>query len=172
MTNAGSTSAAHRHTAQTNSISRRHALGWRIEMSLEHLTMISTLCIVLSGASLLLGWYFIRRRKNMILHRNTMLVATSFAGLFLIAYVTRWSLYGSKQFAGTGVWRTIYFANLVPHVLLAMLVGPLALRLIDLALRRRDYQRHRRLARITLPIWLYVAGSGWLIYYLLYRMTY
>lgn len=141
-------------------------------MSLESLTVVSTICIVLSGASLLLGWYFIRWRRNMTLHRNTMLVATSFAGLFLIAYVTRWSLYGTKRFAGTGAWRTLYFANLVPHVILAMAVAPLAVRLIYLALRRRDYIRHRRLARITLPIWLYVAASGWLIYFLLYRMTY
>ena len=53
-----------------------------------------------------------------------------------------------------------------------MAVGPLAVRLIYLALRKRDYPRHRRLARITLPIWLYVAASGWLIYFMLYRMTY
>lgn len=141
-------------------------------MSQQTLTAISTACIVSSGCSLLLGWYFIRARRDMILHRNTMLTATAFAGLFLVAYVARWSMYGSKPFAGTGVWRTIYFANLVPHIILAMLVGPLAVRLIYLALRRRDYQRHRRLARITLPIWLYVAASGWLIYFLLYRVTY
>ena len=141
-------------------------------MSQETLTAISTTCIVSSGCSLLLGWYFIRARRDMILHRNTMLTATAFAGLFLVAYVTRWSLYGSKPFPGTGVWRTVYFANLLPHIILAMAVGPLAVRLIYLALRKRDYQRHRRLARITLPIWLYVAASGWLIYFLLYRMTY
>jgi len=141
-------------------------------MSQQTLTAISTSCIVCSGGSLLLGWFFIRARRDMILHRNTMLTATAFAGLFLVAYVTRWSLYGSKPFEGTGVWRTIYFANLVPHIILAMVVGPLAARLIYLALRKRDYQRHRRLARITLPIWLYVAASGWLIYFLLYRMTY
>jgi putative membrane protein len=141
-------------------------------VSQETLTALSTSCIVCSGGSLLLGWYFIRARRDMILHRNTMLTATVFAGLFLVAYVTRWSLYGSKPFPGAGVWRTVYLANLVPHIILAMLVGPLAARLIYLALRKRDYQRHRRLARITLPIWLYVAASGWLIYFLLYRMTY
>jgi putative membrane protein len=141
-------------------------------MSQETLTAVSTSCIVCSGCSLLLGWYFIRARQDMLLHRNAMLTATAFAGLFLIAYVTRWSLYGSKPFSGTGVWRTIYFANLVPHIILAMAVGPLAAWLIYLALRKRDYRRHRRLARITLPIWLYVAASGWLIYFLLYRMTY
>ena len=75
-----------------------------------------------------------------------------------------------KPFGGTGIWRTIYFANLVPHVILAIAVGPLAARLIYLATVRRDFTAHRRLARVTLPIWLYVAGSGWLVYYMLYRM--
>ncbi len=141
-------------------------------MSLEALTIASTSCIVLSGASLLLGWYFIRGQRDRIRHRNAMLTATTFAGLFLAFYVTRWSLYGSKPFPGTGGWRLFYFANLVPHILFAMAVGPLAVRLIYLALRKRDYAAHRRLARITLPIWLYVAGSGWLIYYLLYQKVY
>ena len=141
-------------------------------MSQQALTAFSTTCIGLSGVSLLLGWYFIRWRKDMIRHRNTMLAATAFAGVFLVIYVTRWSLFGSKPFAGTGGWRIFYFANLVPHILLAMAVGPLALRLIYLAVRKRDFAAHRRLARITLPIWLYVAASGWLIYYLLYQKHY
>jgi len=141
-------------------------------MTLETLTLISTTCIVLSGASLLLGWYFIRWRRDMIRHRNTMLTATTLAGLFLVAYVTRWSLYGSKAFPGTGGWRTLYFANLIPHIILAMAVGPLALRLIYLALWKRDFARHRRWGRVTVPIWLYVAASGWLVYYMLYRMAY
>lgn len=141
-------------------------------MSLQTLTVISTACIVLSGASLLLGWYFIRARRAVIAHRNTMLTATSLAGLFLVFYVTRWSLYGTKRFAGTGGWRLVYFTTLVPHILLAIALAPLALRLIYLALRKRDFAAHRRLARVTLPVWLYVASSGWVIYYLLYVQTY
>jgi putative membrane protein len=141
-------------------------------VSLQTLTVISTACIVLSGASLLLGWYFIRARGAVTAHRNTMLTASSFAALFLVFYVTRWSLYGSKRFAGTGGWRLVYFTTLVPHILLAIVLGPLALRLIYLALRKRDFAAHRRLARVTLPVWLYVAASGWVIYYLLYVKTY
>ena len=60
----------------------------------------------------------------------------------------------------------------MPHVILAMAVGPLAVRLIQLALVKRDFAAHRRLARVTLPIWLYVAASGWMIYYMLYRMQF
>lgn len=140
-------------------------------MTLETLTQISTTFIVLSGCSLLVGWYLIRQRR-IEMHRNAMLLATMFAGLFLVAYVTRWVTFGSKAFSGTGIWRTIYFANLIPHVLLAIAVGPLAVRLIYLALKKRDFAAHRRLARVTLPIWLYVAASGWLVYYMLYRMVF
>jgi putative membrane protein len=141
-------------------------------MTLETLTFISTTFIVLSGLSLLLGWYFIRWQKNRQLHQNTMLAATTFAALFLVAYVTRWAVYGSKPFAGEGGWKIFYLANLVPHIILAIAVGPLALYLIYLALKKRDFRTHRKLARVTLPIWLYVAASGWLIYYLLYKVTF
>ncbi len=140
-------------------------------MTLETLTLISTTFIALSGASLLAGWAFIRR-KWVTWHRNAMLAATSFAGLFLVAYVTRWSLHGSKAFEGVGWWKVLYLANLVPHIVMALTVGPLAGRLIYLALRKKDFVAHRRLARITLPIWIYVAASGWLIYFMLYRMEF
>jgi putative membrane protein len=141
-------------------------------MSLEALTRLSTSCIVASGGCLLVGWYLIRVPRRVAWHRTVMLLATALAGAFLVTYVTRWALYGSKRFGGTGIWRTLYFANLIPHVILAIAVGPLAIRLIQLALVRRDFAAHRRLARITVPIWLYVAGSGWVVYYMLYRMQF
>ena len=140
-------------------------------ISLENLTVASTSCIVLSGISLLVGWYFIRR-KRIDAHRTAMLSASSFAGLFLIFYVTRWALYGSKPFPGDGGWKAFYFANLIPHIILALVLAPLVIRLLDLALRQRDYPSHRRLARYVLPMWLYVSASGWLIYYLLYVKQY
>jgi putative membrane protein len=141
-------------------------------MTLETLTIFSTSFIVLSGISLLVGWYFIRWQKNMKLHKNMMLTATIFAGLFLVAYVTRWALHGSKPFEGEGAWRLFYIANLVPHIILAIAVGPLALYLIYLALQKRDFRTHRKWGRITTPIWLYVAASGWLLYFMLYKMTF
>lgn len=141
-------------------------------MTLERLTLISTGCIVSSGVCLLAGWFLIRVPRRVAWHRNVMLLATSLAGLFLVAYVTRWAVFGTKRFEGTGEWRTLYFANLIPHVILAIVVGPLAARLIYLALAKRDFRAHRRLARVTLPIWLYVAASGWIVYYMLYRMQF
>jgi putative membrane protein len=141
-------------------------------MSLQTLTVLSTACIVLSGASLLIGWYLIRWRRDRKAHRNAMLTATALAGLFLVFYVTRWAVFGTKLYDGTGAWRLLYFVILVPHVLLAIAVGPLAVRLIQLAMWREDFVAHRRLAKVTLPIWLFVAASGWAIYYLLYVKTY
>ena len=141
-------------------------------MTLQTLTTISTSFIVASGFSLLLGWYFIRWQRNRARHKTTMLSATAFAALFLVAYVTRWANFGSKSFEGEGWWRLLYVANLIPHILLAMAVGPLAIYLIYLALIKKDFARHRRLARFVLPIWLYVAASGWLIYFLLYKMSF
>lgn len=137
-------------------------------MTLAQLSTLSTVFIVCSGISLLVGWYAIRFRKQQILHRNMMLTATSFAVLFLVSYVWRWYLYGSKPFEGEGLWRMIYLGVLIPHVILAIAVGPMAARLIYLALSKKDFAKHRRLARIVLPIWLFVAGSGWFIFYLLY----
>lgn len=140
-------------------------------MTLETLTTLSTTFILLSGISLLVGWWFIRR-KSIDQHRNMMLAASGFAALFLVAYVSRWAMYGSKSFEGTGIWKTIYLSILIPHIILAMAVGPLAIMLIDLALRRKQYPRHKKLARWVLPIWLFVAASGWAVYYMLYKMQF
>ena len=135
-------------------------------MSQQTLTLITTSSIVASGVCLLFGWILIRRGK-VTAHRNLMLTATGLAALFLVAYVSRWYLYGSKPFEGTGGWRTLYLGILLPHILLAMAVGPLALYQIALAVKGR-FPRHRRLGRVIVPIWLFVAASGWAIYYLLY----
>ena len=141
-------------------------------MSQQTLTVLSTACIVASGASLLVGWYFIRARGDRDRHRTAMLSAATLAALFLVLYVTRWALYGSKPFAGSGSWRTLFLVTLLPHIVLAMALAPLVLRVIYLALVKQDFAAHRRLARVTLPVWLYVAASGWLIYYLLYVRSY
>jgi putative membrane protein len=137
-------------------------------MTLEALSQISTGFILASGASLLSGWYFIRAGRQVGRHRTAMLSATALAAAFLVFYVTRWSLFGSKHFGGTGVWKAVYLGILFPHVLLAIAVGPMAARLIYLAAVRQDFAAHRRLARVTLPVWLFVSASGWVIYYMLY----
>lgn len=131
------------------------------------LTGMSTTCIVASGAALSVGFVAIKK-KAIAIHRLAMLAATSFAAAFLVLYVTRWSLYGSKAFVGPDWLKIVYISVLLPHILLAIVVGPMALRMIFLAKKQR-FEQHARLGRITVPIWLFVALSGWAVYAMLYR---
>jgi putative membrane protein len=98
-----------------------------------------------------------------------MLTGTAFAALFLALYVIRAILFQTKRFAGHGIVRTVYLTILASHTLLAIAVAPLALITLFLAFRG-DFARHRRIARVTLPIWLYVAATGWIIYWMLYHI--
>lgn len=139
-------------------------------MSQEALSLAGVVAILLAGASLLVGWYQIRRRRSVAGHRAAMIVATGLSAVFLLLYVTRWTRFGSTPFTGEGAWKSLYLGILAPHVVLAAAVGPLALYLIYLAAKRRDYAAHRRLARVVLPVWLFVSASGWAIYLLLHRL--
>lgn len=130
--------------------------------------MLNTSLIIISGFFLLLGYYFIKQRR-IAAHRRSMLTATAFAALFLVVYVTRAALFETKLFAGEGALRALYLAILASHTILAMAVGPLALLTLFRALRGQ-YRRHRRIARITLPVWLYVVASGWIVYVMLYTL--
>ncbi len=98
-----------------------------------------------------------------------MIAAFVTSGLFLTSYVIYHAQAGSKPFPGTGIARALYFSILIPHVLLAAVVLPMAL----LTLRRgliRDDARHRRIARITFPIWMFVSVTGVLVYLMLYQL--
>ena len=100
-------------------------------------------------------------------HRRTMLAAFATSVLFLISYVTYHAQVGSKPYPGTGLLRVVYFAILIPHVILAAAVVPLALITLRRGLRRDD-ARHRAIARWTLPIWLFVSVTGVIVYLMLY----
>jgi uncharacterized membrane protein YozB (DUF420 family) len=97
-----------------------------------------------------------------------MIAAFVTSALFLASYVTYHAQIGSRPFPGTGLLRTIYFAVLIPHVVLAAAVLPLALVTLRRGLRRDD-ARHRRIARWTLPIWLFVSVTGVIVYLMLYQ---
>jgi len=131
--------------------------------------LANTSLIVISGVFLVLGYAFIRRRQ-VAWHRRSMITATVFAGLFLVVYVTRYVLYQPRIFAGHGVVRALYLMILVSHTVLAIAVGPLALVTLRRALRG-EFRRHRQIARVTLPIWLYVVVTGWVIYLFLYTLA-
>ena len=117
---------------------------------------------------LVTGWLLIRRRRIQQ-HRAVMIAAVITSAAFLTSYVTYHANAGSKPFPGTGAIRTIYFAILIPHVVLAAVSLPPILITFIRGLRRDD-QRHRRIARWTLPVWLYVSVTGVIVYVMLYRL--
>lgn len=118
--------------------------------------------------ALLSGWVFIRRGRR-VAHRKAMLTAVGASALFLVFYVTRFYLTGTHEFAGEGVARTIYLSILFSHMVLAVVVVPLVLRLLYLAFQERE-DEHRRLARWTFPVWMYVSVTGIVVYLLLYQV--
>jgi len=122
----------------------------------------------LSGLSLVTGFILIHRRDAHG-HRKAMLTAVGASGLFLVFYVVRVFLSGTHTFAGEGAARTIYLVVLFSHMLLAVVVLPMILRLLYLV-RRRRFHDHARLARWVFPVWAYVSATGILVYLLLYQV--
>lgn len=136
--------------------------------SLSWLPPLNTALILVSGIAVVAGYACIRQRR-VDWHRRFMLTGAVFAGLFLVVYVVRWALLGSKPFEGTGWLRSLYLAVLGTHVVLAIVLAPLVLVTLQRALRG-NFHAHRRIARKTLPLWLYVAASGWVVYWMLYGL--
>ena len=124
---------------------------------------------VLNGTSALLltVGYACIRRKRVIAHKTCMATAFVVSSLFLVTYLIHHYRVGSVPFAGEGWLRGVYFSVLIPHVVLAALVVPLALTTIHHGLTSR-FDKHVRIARWTLPIWLYVSVSGVAVYWMLY----
>lgn len=135
----------------------------------EWVAQLNTTLIVISGICLLVGYYFIRQKK-VELHKKSMLTATVFAALFLVVYVTRALLFETKVFAGDGLVRVMYLVILISHTILAILVGPFALVTLRRAFRG-EFPKHRQIARITFPMWIYVVVTGWIIYWMLHSQT-
>jgi uncharacterized membrane protein YozB (DUF420 family) len=117
---------------------------------------------------LLVGFYFIRRGR-VAAHRASMVAALAVSGLFLVSYVVYHYNYGSVKFTGQGPVRPVYFFILFTHVVLAAAIVPLVFVTVRRALRR-DYVRHRRIARWTYPLWLYVSVTGVVVYLMLYQL--
>ncbi len=121
-----------------------------------------------SGVLLVAGYLLIRRRR-IAAHRAVMLAAFACSALFLVSYLVYHFQVGSVRFQGTGAMRTVYFTILISHTVLAAAVPFLAVITLVRALKER-FDRHRRIARWTLPIWLYVSVTGVAVYWMLYRM--
>lgn len=122
----------------------------------------------ISTVFLSVGWVFILRR-DIRRHRACMLAAFATSALFLTSYLVYHANVGSVAFQGQGGVRVVYFTILITHIILAALILPLALMTLSRALSQR-FDRHRAIARWTLPIWLYVSVTGVVIYLMLYQM--
>jgi uncharacterized membrane protein YozB (DUF420 family) len=133
---------------------------------------LPTLNAVLNGTAavlLLAGWWNIRRGR-IETHRRFMVAAFTASSLFLVSYLTYHAQVGSRPYHGTGVLRPVYFTILLTHVVLAATILPMALVTLARGLRRDDLL-HRRIAKWTLPLWLYVSVTGVVIYLMLYRVS-
>jgi putative membrane protein len=143
-------------------------------MSPVDLPPVNALLNGISAACLGAGYYFIRR-KNKTAHRNCMLAAFTASVLFLACYITYHSYLayvlhqGPTVFRNPPWFRPVYLAILLTHTLLAVVIVPHALITLSRALRQR-FDAHRRIARWTWPIWMYVSVTGVLIYFLLYQI--
>ena len=137
-------------------------------MTIADLPAVNASLNGISAILLATGLVFIRRGQ-MKHHRFCMIAALLVSTLFLACYLTYHANYGSTPYPGTGWMRRLYFFVLVPHVILAMTVVPLALVTVFRALRT-DFARHRKIARITFPIWMYVSVTGVIVYWMLYHV--
>jgi len=137
-------------------------------LGIEVLAHVNAALNLTSAILLVSGWLLIKR-KRIAQHRRVMIAAVVTSALFFTSYITYHANIGSKPFAGTGVIRTVYFAILVPHVLLAALTLPFIIVTFIRGLKRDD-ARHRRLARKTMPVWLFVSVSGVVVYLMLYHL--
>lgn len=138
-------------------------------MSIHDLPAINASLNATAGVLLACGYALIRARR-IPQHRACMIAAFTASSLFLLSYVVYHAQVGSVRFTRSGIVRPIYFAVLISHVTLAATVLPLAIVTLTRGLNGR-FAQHRRVARWTFPIWMYVSVTGVLVYVLLYQPT-
>jgi len=135
---------------------------------IEQLPTLNALLNTLSAVFLVNGYLCIRKKK-IAWHKASMVAAVVTSSLFLISYLVYHYHIGSRSFEGEGWIRPVYFAILISHTILAASIVPLVI----MTLRRAwkgNFQLHARIARRTLPLWLYVSVTGVIVYWMLYRL--
>ena len=137
-------------------------------MEIEQLPELNAVLNSLS-AMLLIAGYGLIRRKKIRAHRACMIAAFVTSTLFLISYLTYHYHHGSTRFQGQGWVRPVYFTILITHTTLAAVIVPFALTTLYRA-TRGSFARHARVARWTLPMWLYVSVTGVVVYLMLYQL--
>jgi len=139
-----------------------------MDFQVSSLPLVNALLNASATILLVCGYAAIRRGKIRI-HRALMLAAFTTSVLFLLSYVIYHARVGSRPFTGRGSIRTVYFTILISHIVLAAVIPPLAGVTLWQAFRNR-FDRHVRIARWTLPLWLYVSVTGIIVYWMLYQM--
>lgn len=137
-------------------------------MDVRQLPALNALLNTASAILLVTGYRFIRQGRRDA-HRAAMTAALIVSAVFLASYLVYHARVGSVKFQKTGWIRPVYFTILISHTVLAACVAPMALLTVWRAWKGR-FDRHRRLARITLPLWLYVSVTGVAVYVMLYRL--
>jgi putative membrane protein len=137
-------------------------------MEITDLPALNAILNATAAVFLSVGYMQIRRGRTEV-HKRFMLAALTTSALFLISYVVYHANTGSRPFPGDGGVRLVYFTILITHVVLAAVILPLALITVSRGLRAQ-YDRHVRIARWTLPLWIYVSVTGVVIYLMLYQM--
>ena len=139
-------------------------------MNLSILPAVNASLNAATTVLLVAGLIFVKR-KNIAAHKVVMLSAVETSILFLISYLYYHYHHGATRFPGQGTVRTVYFTILISHTILAVVIVPLVLKTLFHALRD-DIEKHKCIARITLPLWLYVSITGVVVYWMLYRAHY
>jgi len=139
-------------------------------MSVSFLPTFNAMLNATSGILIVIGFLLIRRRR-IAAHRACMIGAVTCSSLFLISYLVYHVGFGAgvTRFTGTGWVRTAYHTILISHTILAVTAVPFVIVTLRRALRG-DFLRHRRVARWTFPIWLYVSVTGVIVYVMLYHL--
>jgi putative membrane protein len=137
-------------------------------LSVRDLPALNASLNAVAAVLLVIAWVLIRRRR-VTAHRNVMLAALACSVLFLTSYLIYHAQVGSVRFPGMGTARSVYLGILLTHTVLAATVPFLTVITVTHAFRRR-FPRHKRIARWTLPIWLYVSVTGVIVYWMLYQM--
>jgi uncharacterized membrane protein YozB (DUF420 family) len=137
-------------------------------LKLHDLPTLNAILNSTSAVLIVIGYFLIRARR-IEAHRKTMLAAFTTSTLFLVSYLVYHAQVGSVHFQGTGAIRTVYFTILITHTILAAVVAPMVVVTLFRGLKGR-FEKHRKLARITLPVWLYVSVTGVVVYAMLYHL--
>ncbi|NUR53648.1 MAG: DUF420 domain-containing protein [Acidobacteria bacterium] len=137
-------------------------------MSIADLPALNATLNATAAVLLSIGYVLIRKGR-IETHRKVMLAAFATSTLFLVSYLIYHAHIGSKRFPGQGTIRTVYLTILLTHTVLAAAIVPLVIVTLSRGLSAR-YDRHRTIARWTLPLWLYVSVTGVIVYWMLYRM--